>query len=387
LLMLSYSKNVFKQTTISSLAAAVKEFIIQKISLLLDGKKDNIVVCKRCVLPSTFPGTEIDETGLCSYCRMPDHSETEENDFKDENELMECLNKYKLNNKYDVLVPLSGGVDSSAALIDIVEKYKLKALGFHNDHSYEDETATNNVKKLCKALDVDLIIKQHDVSFMKKLWRYTNTSNVKGLSGCFVCGGILYNNAVDLADKYNIPLIINGYSKGQARIVANKQSASALELWEEMLEHFQQDEEFLAEFLEHQKPLNKQKVYLTKKDLLAAVDKNMILVIPFYIFQFNKTDKEILREKCCKVFDWQPMKTSYPGRTTNCEMVWLNTYMDFKRLQYTIYHEEYASLVRKGELTRAQALSDLKFNPPEGMIERLAKEIKYRENNLSWINV
>lgn len=384
-LLLSYSKNVFKQATISYLANTLKELTIQKIDLLIDKKKDDIVICKRCVLPSTFPGAKIDESGLCSYCKKLSNSkEKETNNFKDHNELKECLNKYKLNNKYDVLVPLSGGVDSCTTLIDIVNKYKLKALGFHNDHGYEDETATNNVKKLCKTLNVDLIIKQHDISFMKKLWQYTNTSSVKGLSSCFVCGGILYANAVELADKYKIPLIINGYSKGQAQMLSNKETA--LEFWEGMIDHFKQDEEFLAEFLKRQKPMSKQKVYLEKKDLTADVNYDKILVIPFYIFQFHKTDKKILKKKCKEIFDWQPLKTSYPGRTTNCEMVWLNTYMDIERINYTLYHEEYASLVRKGEISRDQALLDLEFHPEKKMLEKLANEIglqKYKYKKIT----
>jgi amino acid adenylation domain-containing protein/non-ribosomal peptide synthase protein (TIGR01720 family) len=375
-IIIIYSEKVFKQATIRYLADHLKKSIIKNTNLLLNKEEEDSVVCKRCVLPDTFPGTEIDENGICKYCRASDSRQAKAlKDFKDENDLIKCLSKYKRHKKYDVLVPLSGGVDSSSALIDIVNKYGLKPLGFHNDHGYEDETATNNCRKLCQALNVDLMIKQHDLSFMKKLWRYTNQSNVKGLSTCFVCGGILYANAVELADRYEIPLIINGYSKGQAQMMANK--ATALAFWEEMLEHFQQDETFLAEFLERQKPMSKQKVYLSREDLAADIKQDTILVIPFYIFKFHKTDKEMLKKKCREIFDWQPMKASYPGRTTNCEMVWLNTYMDLKRMKYTMYHEEYAGLVRKGEISREQALRDLEFNPPKGVIEKLAKDINY----------
>lgn len=376
-LIIRYSNKMFKSATIQFLADNIRKHIGETIETLQDEKKDAIVLCSKCVLPGNFPKADINEQGVCSYCRSQSDIPVKKNEFKDEADLIISLEKYKSsNNKYHVLVPLSGGVDSSAALIDIVDKYKLKVLGFHNDHGYEDDIATNNVKKLCKALNVDLIIKQHDTLFMKKLWRYTNESKVR-LSSCFVCGGILYANAIELADKLGIPLIINGYSKGQAMMMADKETA--LEYWEEMLEYFQRDEEFLAEFMRRQEPMSKQKVYLSREDLDADANQGIILVIPFYIFRFNKTDKEALKEKCRQVFDWQQIPTSYPGRTTNCRMVWLNTYMDLRRMKYTMYHEEYAGLVRKGELSRAQALSDLQFSPPAGVIERLAKEI-----NLKW---
>lgn len=374
-IMLTYSKNLFSTDKIKSFTNKVYDEIVIKIRDLCKEPTNNFKICKKCILPNTFPKISIDEDGICNYCKDSNSQIIDDAmDFKDEKDLLESLEKYKnLNNKYDVLVPLSGGVDSSFTLIELVTKYNLKVLGFHNDHGYEDETATNNVRKLCKALDVDLIIKQQDAPFMRKLWKYTNGSKVKGLSTCFVCGGILYANAIEIADMYNIPLIINGYSKGQAMMMANKDTA--LEFWEEMMEEFQQDEQFFNEFMERQKPMSKQKVYLSRKDLDQSINKDKILVIPFYIFKFNKTDKETLRKKCKEMFDWREMKTSYPGRTTNCDMVWLNTYMDLKRMKYTMYHEEYASLVRNGEISRLQALKDLEFNPPKGMIDQLAKDI------------
>jgi len=332
-------------------------------------------MCSKCVLPETYPGIAFDTDGVCNYCRQYAYGEkyNVNRDFAGENELIDSLVKYKNPaSKYDVLVPLSGGVDSSAALITITEKYKMKALGFHYDHGYEDEVATNNVRKLCKALDVDLVIKQQDLSFMKKLWRYVHESSTP-LSACYICGGILYANALDLADQLQIPLVINGYSKGQASMLLNKENA--LELWEDLLEKFMEDEEFFNGFMAKQNPLHKQIVFQNRRDIDEGVKPGKILVIPFYVFNFYKTDKEALKEACMKRFEWQPMKTTYPNRTTNCQMIWLNTYMDLKKMNYSMYTEEYSSLIRTGDMTREQALEDLDFSPPDCVVERLAREV------------
>ncbi len=393
--MLVYSNNLFEASTIEALLegfntrySQVLDKLLKQIpvtglpqamelpvrnSLPIPAPKK---VCKKCILPDTFPDISFDDHGICNYCN--NNIDVSENDqrihFDSETEIIDCLQKYKkLNKRYDVLVPLSGGVDSSAALINIVEKYQLKVLGWHNDHGYEDATATENVKKLCKALDVDLIVQQHDMAFMKKLWRYTQEAYGTGLSGCFVCGGVLYANALEIADRFGIPLIINGYSKGQAEMMSNKKNA--MESWEKMISKFQEDESFFNEFLERQKPMNKQKIVLSRRDLEQAVDPTKILVMPFYLFRQHKTDKKELRKVCESRFDWQPMEFSFPNRTTNCEMVWLNTYFDLHKMNYTMYHEEYSSLVRKGEITREQAQKDLNFDPPEGLVEKLAEEI------------
>jgi len=335
-------------------------------------------VCSKCVLPETVPDIVFDENGVCNFCN--DSKPIEETylnrEFNSEEELVECFKKYKnTNRKYDVLVPLSGGVDSSNALITLVEKYNLRALAFHNDHGYEDDVATDNVRKLCKSLGVDLIIMQQEYAFMKKLWKYINESDVRGLNSCYVCGNILYLNAIEAANRFNIPLIINGYSKGQALQVNDEKMGH--DLLEKLIDIVMEtgDKEFIDQFMDKYKMLGKRATFKRKEDIELYADSDKILFIPFYIFDFYKIDKELLKSRIRERFDWQPMKTSYPRRTTNCEMIWLNTYMDLKKMGYCNYHIEYAELVRRGELTREQALSDLDFNPPEGLVERLAKEV------------
>ncbi|MCG8569092.1 MAG: condensation domain-containing protein, partial [Spirochaetes bacterium] len=379
-IVFSYSKNIFKEKTMIDLKDKLSQEIITAANqlFLMDNTELSSPnqICKRCILPDSFTKISFNENLICNYCEKESAEEVkvDKNDFKNEEELIEVLAKYRgTGDKYDVLVPLSGGVDSSNALINIVEKYKLKALGYHFDNGYEDKTARQNVEKLCQTLNVDLQIQDCDPDFMKKLWCYTHEAEIQGLSGCFVCGGVLYASAIETALKNKIPLIINGYSKGQAAMMADKKNV--LEFWGDLLEYFNKDPVFFDKFMDIQKPMSHQKIYFKPDDLKKKVDKDKIFVIPFYIFNFYQTNKEKLREICAEKFDWQPMKVSYPGRSTNCEMVWLNTYMDLKRMGHTMYHQEYAELVRKGDMTREQALNDLEFHPPKGLIKRLAQEV------------
>ncbi|MGD2085543.1 MAG: hypothetical protein PVH61_05085 [Candidatus Aminicenantes bacterium] len=333
-------------------------------------------VCKKCVLPAAYPGIEFAENGVCNYCTQyeKDNKANADNHFKSEQELIQCLEKYKnLNNRYDVLVPLSGGVDSCSALINVVEKFKLRPLVFHNDHGFDDATATENTKKLCKVLDVDLIIWQYELGFMKKLFKYFNEAENRNLSACHVCGNMLYINALEIADKFNIKLLINGYSKGQAAFIQGKEKAR--KLLAELIDIVSHDSEFLERLTEKYKILEKQKHFLSKNHLEEKVDPQKIMVLPFYIFKFYKTHKEELKKVCRSRFDWQEIDHSYPSRTTNCDMIWLNTHVDLIKSQYSLYQDEYSTMIRAGDFTREQALKDLEFNPPQGLIQRLANEI------------
>ncbi len=121
--------------------------------------------------------------------------------------------------------------------------------------------------------------------------------------------------------------------------------------------------------------MNKYKAYQAKQDLLDDVDLEKILVLPFFIFQFYKTDKEHLKKVCQERFDWQQMENPYPARTTNCRINWLTTYVDLKKYKYSIYTDEYSGLIRAREITREQALAGLRFEPPYDLIMKLTGDI------------
>jgi hypothetical protein len=337
-------------------------------------------VCTRCVLPETFPGIIFDDKGVCNYCSEYVEKDTDDVSihFTNEDDLKKALQKYKdPSKKYDLLVALSGGVDSGFTLINIVEKYGLRPLVFHSDHGWDDKIATNNVEKLSKELDVDLLIWKNDLTFMRKLFKYFNESDQLEVSPCYACGNMLYLNGLEIADKFGIQLVVNGYSKGQAAMMHDMRKAR--DWYSIMIEVILEtgDREFLNKFTKKWELLEKQVIYQGRQDLERDIDPDKILFIPFFVFKFYKTDKETLQKICKARFDWQPINDGYPARTTNCKMIWLNSYMDLKKRNYTHYHDEYSTLIRAGEISREQALKDLELTPPKGLLEQLAEEIDF----------
>ena len=60
--------------------------------------------------------------------------------------------------EYNCIVPLSGGKDSSYILYYVVENLNLKPLAVFFDNHFIVDYAKNNVKEICKRLNVDLVI-------------------------------------------------------------------------------------------------------------------------------------------------------------------------------------------------------------------------------------
>jgi tRNA(Ile)-lysidine synthase TilS/MesJ len=333
----------------------------------------NSMLCKKCVLSNHFPGTYFDAEGICNYCNK-EYKEKEQKDITSENDLRIFFEKHKdYHSKYNVLVPVSGGVDSSFALLILVKKFGLRVLAYHNDHGFEDAVATENVKRMCRILGVDLIVLQQDIEFMKNIWKCIAETSIKGLSGCQVCGNILFMNSIEVAEKMGIKLIVNGYSKGQAEMLQDK--ASGTILLDKVVDAIKLtgNTKLLKQFLDKLRYLRK-KISITEA-INSNNPENKIVVVPFYIFDFYKSDKEENARILEHELGWIASAKSYPKRTTNCKMAWLNTYIDLKKNGYSMYHQEYAEQIRKGEISREQALDDLEFIPPNGLLEELAKEI------------
>lgn len=334
------------------------------------------MICKKCLLPNTFPGIIYNHAGICNLC---DENVIKNNEFEimDESEIIEILYDIKkVGKRYDVLVPVSGGVDSSFALIKLTKEYKLKPLAVHFDFGYDNRVANENVKKLVDALDIDAIYVSQDRKYMNLLYKYYNESGEKDLSACHVCGNIIYLKCLQIAEKFNIPLVINGYSKGQAEMMYNQERANYL--YEKMMSvAFQTgDFEFFSWFEEQWSILKKQIVYKEKADFFRFFEeKDKILFIPLFNFSFYHTDKNLLQKFCRQYFDWEQIEGAYPANTTNCEMILLNSYIDLKRRGYTHYHEEYSTLIRCGEITREKAIEDLDLSTSISKIQELAKRI------------
>jgi len=80
--------------------------------------------CKKCLLPKDFPGLIIDKENLCNKCRA-----YEKINYKGEEELKKKLiNIKKRKGKYDCLVMLSGGRDSTYLLLKLVKDYNMKVI-------------------------------------------------------------------------------------------------------------------------------------------------------------------------------------------------------------------------------------------------------------------
>jgi hypothetical protein len=182
--------------------------------------------CSRCILPETIPHISFDEHGVCNYCREYDENKNKINSNyslkgkKFRGFVDEAIRKGVQNgSKYDVLVPVSGGRDSSYVAWELGKK--LKILCVHYDNPFSSSQTKVNVDHLMKTIKTDIVTfnhpnNRHVKSFKANLraWLRSPQLATMGLM-CLACKP-MYLEFFKIARRNNIQLIVDGSNPNEA---------------------------------------------------------------------------------------------------------------------------------------------------------------------------
>ena len=139
--------------------------------------------CSNCLMDTTDTKIVFDSAGVCDYClgykknidTVSNNKTVNQNIL---NQLVSKIKKHGKNKKYDCIIGLSGGADSSYLLYYAVEKLKLRPLVYCVDTGWNLNVAIENIEKLVKKLNVDLYTEVVNWNEMKDLQRAFFYSNV-----------------------------------------------------------------------------------------------------------------------------------------------------------------------------------------------------------------
>ncbi len=113
-------------------------------------------VCSKCVMDTSDPSIKFDENGICSHCHWYEQRGIKQKSFADLISKVEDIKLNQKNSNYDVILGLSGGIDSSFLLYYCVVKLNLRPLVVHCDNGWNSEAAIHNIELLVKKLNLDL---------------------------------------------------------------------------------------------------------------------------------------------------------------------------------------------------------------------------------------
>jgi len=174
----------------------------------------NTYTCKRCVMDSVNDvNLIVDENGICNHCLQFDvaFSKLPKGEKKAE-ELDVIINKMKAygrNHKYDCLLGVSGGVDSSY-LAYLCKEFKLRPLIIHFDNGWNSELAVINIQNLLAKLGFDFKTYVIDWEEFKDLQLSYFKAGVVDLE--FPTDHAIIASMFHIARKHKIKYVLSGHN-------------------------------------------------------------------------------------------------------------------------------------------------------------------------------
>ena len=299
-------------------------------------------------MDTTDPGIRFDANGVCDHCHgfWNDIAPNWHPDATSRTELTRVIDAIKETGKgkeFDCILGMSGGLDSSYMLHQVVSKFGLRPLVFHVDGGWNSDIAVNNIQMLVDGLGLDLYTEVINWEEMRDFQLSFFKSGVSHLDipqdHAFVA--TLYR----FADKYNIKYIMNG-GNFSTECVRNPLDwlyhGSDLSQIKDIQKRFGTRELKTYPF----SPILYHKVYLR---YLRGVK----VLKPLNYLPYSKQNAiDTLSEK----YGWKAYSQKhFESRFTKFfEAYWLPT-----RFGYDTRKVQYSSLILTGQMTREEALDEL----------------------------
>ncbi|MFZ6033690.1 MAG: N-acetyl sugar amidotransferase [Melioribacter sp.] len=323
------------------------------------------MICKLGIWDETIPGIRFDDEGISNYAKiqlklMKDFPRGEIGK-KQWLKIVDEVKKKGRNKKYDCIIGISGGTDSSY-LLYIAKQYGLCPLAVNLDNGWNSEIAVSNIKKMTSALNIDLETYVIDYEEIKDLMR------------CYMLAGLPWIDApTDLAIQAVLYKI------------ANDEDVKFIFIGNDFRSEGKQPTEWTYSDFKQLKHLHKRfgrvkLVTYPQKSLwmlfyLGYIKK--IKMIPVY--NFLPYNKKKAREFLTKNFGWQ-----YYGEHhhENLFTKFAIGYWQYEKFGIDKRKITYSAQVLSGEVTRDEALK--RVSKPPYVKEEIDKDLDFVLNKLNF---
>lgn len=338
-------------------------------------ENDN-VICTRCVMDTTDPEIVFDEKGICNHCKQAEEKLRKSPFYQDKkvknqllNDIVANIKRTHTKRKYDCIIGVSGGVDSTYIAYYVKKVLKLRPLAIHLDNGWNSELAVKNIENVLKILEIDLIT------------HVINWDEFKGIQKAFVFSGtpdweIPTDHAIDtllyqMAAKYGVKFIITGQNIATESILPHLWSQGHL------------DSIYIKDVVAKNNP--------TKIDTFPFVS-----LLDFVFFVYIKKIKlfsllnyiDYNKEKALQILERETNYIRYPYK--HYESIYTRFYQGFilpQRFGYDKRKAHLSSLIVSGQITRSHAIEELKKDPypdPSLLTKDLAlfkKKLEFSDND------
>jgi N-acetyl sugar amidotransferase len=318
-------------------------------------------ICTRCIYDDTVPAISFDNEGICNYCRNVDQLIEQYHTGNPEGEetinvLIEKIIVDGKNKKYDCIIGVSGGTDSSYLVYWALKK-GLRPLAVHYDNTWNTSIATENIRKVLGKLNVDLFTHVIENKESDDIFRAFFMADVPEIDAATDLA--LAETMYRAAAKFNVKYVLEGHSfiaEGITPLGKNYFDGKYIKSIHKIFGSI---------------PLKTYPLMTFSKFIKWTTLKRIQKVRPLWYINYSKEEARALLEK---EFGWE----YYGGHhLENRITAFAHSYYLPIKFKVDYRNNSLSASVRSGQVTRDEALDEY-FNKPPHLEGELLSYVKKR---------
>lgn len=333
--------------------------------------KEKVQICTRCIYDETIANISFDSYGVCNYCNLVESLSEDYGTGNDVGKLKfeQIIREIKSSGKgkkYDVIIGVSGGTDSSYMLV-LAKEYGLRPLAVHYDNTWNSAIATENIRKVTSKLNIDLFTHVCDNKESDDIFKSFFLASVPEIDGPtdIALAEVLYR----AASKFGIKYVFEGHS-----FIAEGISP---------LSKAYVDGGYIKNIHKEfgKMPMKTFPNMTFNKFLYWTVFKRIRKIRPFWYLEYSKEDARTYLEK---EFDWQ----YYGGHHLENRMTaFHHSYYTPNKFGLDQRNNSLSASVRNNKITREEALKIYSETPhiEEDLLNYFKKRMNFTEDEFERI--
>jgi len=324
-------------------------------------------LCTRCVMDTTDPEIQFDENGVCNHCHFYDRAlaryvRTGETGCRELEKLVAQIKREGANKQYDCVIGVSGGVDSTYVAYK-VKQLGLRPLAVHLDNGWDSELAVKNIEQTLKILNIDLytyVINWEEFKDLQLAFLRASTPDAEIPSDHAIVASLY-----ETAKNKDIKVIISGCNKRTELHLPPKWSQGHLD-WKYIKTIHNKFGSCKIKTYPHMSFFK----YHYYKHSIKWID-----ILDYLDYSKNQAKALLKKELCWKDYGAKHHESIYTR--------FYQGYFLPKKFHYDKRKSHLSSLICSKEITRTEALEELKNAPYSNELQKIDLEYFKKKLTLS----
>ena len=329
--------------------------------------------CQICNLPDGKLHVVLNDKGICNYCEYFEQNKHVLLNFTNREQLLvKRLQELKGKYKYDAVVGLSGGKDSTYVLCQMVKKYNLNVAAVTFDNGFLTDFARESIKNTIENLGVDHYYYKPNWDAHKKFYKVVVQ---KWGDPCIACAIGGYFLAIKACYENKVPLFIHGRTPFQMyrNFFENSNDVFLILMKLNLMEHsftalssvYSRINEFMKQTISRIADSTQDAKEITDEFFIDSSKLTEEFVGEFLAyFLFEEYDEEKIKNNLEDTLNWKrPASDNLLGHY-DCALHDASVYMYKKLNDVNILEPDVAAMLRFGAMTREKADELIKLSEP-----------------------